>query len=79
MFNDIIEYLQQIDAPNKPANMKLWARIEAIKGIGPKLADEIIEEYDNAEQIVKNIESGEFQVGGLGPKRKIMLLRALRE
>ena len=52
--------------------------MEEIKGIGPKMAAEIAEEYSDLEELKKDIENGNFSVGGMSEKKIELIKRELK-
>lgn len=52
----------------------VYTVMEGIHGLGHKLATEIAEEYDNLEDLGKDIENETFSVGGVSSK-KIELIK----
>jgi len=53
-------------------------RLLKIKGIGKKSVSEILEEYDSVENIISDIESDKFIVGGIDKKKISQILKTLK-
>ena len=51
-------------------------QLRKIKGLGPKIIDEIAEEYDDVATLVKDIKAKKFNVGGVDKDKEKLLLKA---
>ncbi len=53
---------------------KLLKKLTSIKGIGKKIANEILEEYDSLDSIKEAINDEIFEVGGIDDKKMELIL-----
>jgi len=60
-----VEKEEKPKEPVKPVKKKIEDELVKIKGIGPKMAEEIAEEYDSVDEMLSDIKKKKFRVGGV--------------
>ena len=67
-----------ISKPPKPKKLTLRQKLENIKGVGKKIAGEIIEEYKHEKKLLSAIKKGVFSVGGVNKKKQKLILKKFK-
>ena len=62
----------------KPKKLTLRQKLEKIKGIGRKIAGEIVEEHKSSNSLISAIKKGIFSVGGVNKKKQKLILKRFK-
>ena len=70
-----LKIIKEVLLEPKNPKKKVKDDLSKVKGLGRKAIDEIAEEYDSIEDIVSDIKSGKFSVGGINQKKENDILK----